>query len=498
MGTLPGSSATSGPYGPGDKSQFARFKIEPANSFTTLPPQLSLLIFWSYSPETDLVLSVWDDYVAIGDASGPITSNFALNVPLHGSNLYYLDTLGLNVSTLNSGGYYLYLGVRADPTSYSTGAYSFAYSGSGTHDNNGTTSAWTGAPPYANTNLNARPLPCHSDETGTLTVTASGPGSFLVADVTVTTTATAIAVDDLMNPTSVCSAIGTNGYGGSQSVSGHFTQSASLATTKRVRINLSGGSGTTSVDAHARADCISGSASGRASSSVTVSAAAVVPTSVDVTISTLLLSAPSTGGVFGPMGWGLQGAIATQDEPEMTTLYLGDTLTFWAQLSQYSTGAVYDATGSVSYRVYEETTDTPVLTGTLAVQDDSNTIGFYRGQISVSPENGFEIGKSYCVRVGATVDSVAQAGMVERFVVRASVPTATSIAAAVWAALDPGDASGRASSLGGMLRQIWSYCFNRNSIQGSLQSVYRDDSSTVMLQGAQSASDTTADRGRMA
>jgi len=497
FGSFPGSAITSGPYTPGDKSTYARFQILPSNALDVLPPQILLLISWSFSPEVDTATYVIDDLVSIGDVSGFITSNVALNSPLSGSTQYRLDTTGLTLASLNAGSYYLYLGASAFPSSYSTGSVTFSYSGTGTHDKNGVTTAWSGSPPFSTDTGNGTALPCYADENGTLTVTATGPGSFVIADVTVESIATGAAVD-LVPPSTTCTALGSNGYGGNELFTGPSAQGSDLSTTRRVRINYSGGSGSTSVTAHSRGASTVGASTGRDTAKVTISATAVSPDSVTASISILLLSYPDMGSGTTLTGNAMTGAVAILDEQEMTTINLGDTLTFWAQLTRYSTGAAYDATGSVTFRIYEETTDTPLLSGTLAVQDDPNTTGFYRGQASITVDNGFEVGKCYCVRVGATVDTIAQAGVVERFVVRSAFPSVSSIAAAVWSALDPGDTAGRASSLGGMLRQVWSYCFNRNSIQGSLQAVYRDDSSSVMLQGAQSASDTTADRGRMA
>jgi hypothetical protein len=70
-------------------------------------------------------------------------------------------------------------------------------------------------------------------------------------------------------------------------------------------------------------------------------------------------------------------------------------------------------------------------------------------------------------------------------------------AADVWNYALPALTPGRATTMGGAVRQGWSYFFNRNAIQGSLQTLYGDDSSTVILQGSQSATDTQANRGKM-
>lgn len=484
--------ATSTGYLPGDKSQFARFQIVPTSPLPYLPSSLQLVITASFTSGTDTPTLVVDDTVSLGTSSAPTGANAGFGAPVSGSRAYLVDASGFTVSDFNAGSVYLWLGYRSDPTSYSAGNYSVSYSGAGVHDDDGATSAWSGSPPYSVDTGNGTPLPCYADETGELTVQVAGPGTQAFLNVTVTSSATATAFD-VEPPSSVCSALATDGFGGSSSSTGSSPRSVSLSTTRKVAVNLSGGTGTTTVGAHARATSTSGPATGRSQASVGVSAEVVSPDASTLTLSLLtLLSIPDGGG--GAIGLSLAtGTVGAQDEQEMTTLYLGDTLTFWAQLSRYATGEALDATGAVGYRLYEETTDAPVLTGTMTVQDDSNTAGLYRAQASISADNGFEVNKCYCVRVAATVDSVAQAGVVERFVVRSAALSPDSI----WEVLDPGDSAGRASTLGGMVRQIWSYCFNRNSIRGSLQTVYRDDSSSVMLQATQTATDTTGERGRM-
>ena len=130
------------------------------------------------------------------------------------------------------------------------------------------------------------------------------------------------------------------------------------------------------------------------------------------------------GGGGGGGGGGnelLKGTIA-QIEIEEMEKYIGDNLTFYAQFND-ATLAATDATGSVAYRVYEEETGTPILTGTMSLLDDSNTTGLYSEQIAISTANGFEADKDYCIRIGATVSAIAQAG-IRYFTVRASAADA--------------------------------------------------------------------------
>lgn len=93
--------------------------------------------------------------------------------------------------------------------------------------------------------------------------------------------------------------------------------------------------------------------------------------------------------------------------------YLGswkidDALTFSAQTSS-STGAATDADSAPTYRVYEDETGTAIITGTMATLDSSNTDGFYSEQITLSAANGLEKGKSYTIRIAATVGGVTGA-----------------------------------------------------------------------------------------
>lgn len=91
--------------------------------------------------------------------------------------------------------------------------------------------------------------------------------------------------------------------------------------------------------------------------------------------------------------------------------YLGswkidDLLTFTIVTTRVDTGAATDADSAPAYRVYEDETATPILTGTMALLDSGNTAGFYSEQITLSAANGFEKGKSYNIYIQATVNSV--------------------------------------------------------------------------------------------
>ena len=94
--------------------------------------------------------------------------------------------------------------------------------------------------------------------------------------------------------------------------------------------------------------------------------------------------------------------------------YLGswaidDALTFYANTTRFDTGAATDADSVPSYRVYEDETTSPLLTGSMALLDSANTAGFYSEQIALSAANGFEAGKQYAIYIAATVNLVAGA-----------------------------------------------------------------------------------------
>lgn len=113
--------------------------------------------------------------------------------------------------------------------------------------------------------------------------------------------------------------------------------------------------------------------------------------------------------------------------------YLGswdidDVLTFYAVTTVFSTGVATDADAVPAYRVYEDETTTPILTGNMALLDSANTAGLYSEQITLSAANGFEAGKQYAIHKAATVSSVAGASH-DTFQIRAKVNTVATASA---------------------------------------------------------------------
>jgi len=85
---------------------------------------------------------------------------------------------------------------------------------------------------------------------------------------------------------------------------------------------------------------------------------------------------------------------------------IDDLLTFTVNTHTPSTGARTAADSPPAYRVYEDETATPLLTGSMATLDSGNTTGFYSEQITLSAANGFEKGKSYSIHISAAVGGV--------------------------------------------------------------------------------------------
>lgn len=85
---------------------------------------------------------------------------------------------------------------------------------------------------------------------------------------------------------------------------------------------------------------------------------------------------------------------------------IDDTWVFTVDCFDPTTGEPSDADAAPAYRIYEDETGTPILTGNMALLDDSNTVGQYSEQITCSAANGFEVGKDYHARITATVDGV--------------------------------------------------------------------------------------------
>jgi len=87
-----------------------------------------------------------------------------------------------------------------------------------------------------------------------------------------------------------------------------------------------------------------------------------------------------------------------------TEVIIGDNLVFSVATHDPNTGVLTDADAVPAYRIYEDETPAPILTGNMAKLDDADTTGFYTESIACTAVSGFEDGKSYTIYIVATVD----------------------------------------------------------------------------------------------
>lgn len=482
------SFAVSTGYVPGSVAPWLRVQILPSAPLAYLPSSLTVFITGGAADPSPSSL-VKTDAVVLGTASaqtgipspdvGIIPTGTGRGIP------YRVDTHGFSLSDLNSGNVYLWIGCSCF---YAVGGGTMTITSSGTDTVNGVGSGWTAAGPYGTHTLAL---------TGHDNLPVSSSGTFQISFTGFTIPVIYYLIRPSAGLTVSLNAASPN-LAASNSLGGTYSSTSPSPFTLAAPDTSKSIPNDGSVDSFTQSISVTGvwAALGNPLLKFDPRVFLSPPPSNTATFQSLQVAytdlAPPKGGSFaGAINGGTTiGAVGSAQVDEMTTAYIDDSLTFYAQMSD-ATGAGVDATGTPTYRVYKENGDTPILTGSMVLLDDPNTVGLYSAKVALSVANGFEVGKSYCVRVAATVSSIAQAGIVERFVLR------PPIGSSVWNYGDPGDAAGRATTVGGMLRQVWSYCFNRNSIAGSLQTIYRDDSSTTMLQGAQSASDTAASRGKM-
>lgn len=80
-----------------------------------------------------------------------------------------------------------------------------------------------------------------------------------------------------------------------------------------------------------------------------------------------------------------------------------------------------------------------------------------------------------------------------------ALPSASSTASAVWSVADGGPISGRATTRGPILDQIWRYLYNQNTVNKltQIQTVYQDDSSTPSVNGTVYATSTQTTKGKL-
>jgi len=112
---------------------------------------------------------------------------------------------------------------------------------------------------------------------------------------------------------------------------------------------------------------------------------------------------------------------------------IDDFVTFTCNTHDPETGAATDADAVPSYRVYEDETGTPILTGVMALLDSANTAGYYSERIQLTAASGFEDGKSYSIYISATVNSTeGTLSHALQIGAAGTAPTVGQIADAVW------------------------------------------------------------------
>lgn len=86
-----------------------------------------------------------------------------------------------------------------------------------------------------------------------------------------------------------------------------------------------------------------------------------------------------------------------------SSVAISNNITFTVTTHSPDTGHLVDADAVPAYRIYEDDTGTPILTGVMAKLDDPNTLGFYAKLIACTSANGFNVGKSYSIYITAAV-----------------------------------------------------------------------------------------------
>lgn len=88
--------------------------------------------------------------------------------------------------------------------------------------------------------------------------------------------------------------------------------------------------------------------------------------------------------------------------PYLGSYAINDYLTF-AVNTHNNKSQARDADSVPTYRIYENETTVPILTGNMALLDGANTVGFYSEQIQLTAASGFELDKVYTIYITATV-----------------------------------------------------------------------------------------------
>lgn len=99
----------------------------------------------------------------------------------------------------------------------------------------------------------------------------------------------------------------------------------------------------------------------------------------------------------------------------MNAMRLEDTIYKDFTTHNPNTGSVSDADSTPTCAVYEDSTDTAILSPTVVKR--TSLTGNYRVPIAMTSANGFEVGRSYNVIVTATVNGVIAKDCIDSFII---------------------------------------------------------------------------------
>lgn len=459
-----------GGFEAGTKGYFIRFKLQPSPALSVLPPIIKVEVT-AEKIEGDLFCDIADDVAGLGDSSGVLTPSVALGVRVtNGTRTYAVPTSGLSLSALNAGNVYFFLAYKALPTTN-------AFSG-----------GWTvGITPSAPVVQDGSAEGSNLTTSYQVTPSKAATTDYVLVDFDATAYGSGhspLVAPALWEGTLSATALGQSGSEEFQSPpdpGGQPAATLEFAGKRRLTPNVASSvpvTANTSLS-YAGEDIVA-----RASTELTGIVVAPEPS----TLRLLQVSITYASGGGAPLASSLLGPF--DKEISDMTRHLNDDVPITLQTYLFASGVATDADTLPAFRVYEAVTDTPVLSASFAKLDDANTMGLYGAAFTASVANGFEVGKTYAVRATATVDGVAQAGVIDRFVIR------DSIGSSVWTAPLAADSAGAPSTAGGVLRRVISKLCNRMVKSGNLVTTFGDDSSTALVTQQYSVTDTGFDRSR--
>lgn len=396
--------STCGPFVAGDTGRYLRLNIDaPAPPLSALPTHLILRTEHSVDPDDGFEAWVVNDYIGIGDTSGILTANLADESRIPSSDTvwtYHIPTAGLSLADLNAGNLWVWYGSKALPesaTAYQAANWSLSYQTVGASVNayefTSTGSlAWGSSSDGASTTY---PGQISAQGTVTAVQTYVGAGSappYLI--VLLAAHARAIRSGGLGIVGNADNGIGSTVSANSASVSGVNDDSSE----KRIAY-LVGNEARFPNPMSYQARTFEGSGTPINGSARVTGVTIQAPSATTLKLDSVSLS-------YTPSISDENSCNDQEEQEEDMTKYLGQNHTFAWATTQFSTGDAMDATGDVTYSVYEETTSTPILSGNMAKLDTQT--GYYAATVACTSDNGFESGKTYNIHLEATVDGVSR------------------------------------------------------------------------------------------